>query len=508
MKKSKYSPYSNMKEIIDFAAEKFGDRDAFRWKNKKEICSKTYQELKTDSENFANVLNELGLTEKTVAVIGLTSYEWIISFFGIVNSASIAVPLDVQLPAAEACDLLNRAHVSCLVYDSIRADIPATAKKLCPNVKYYICMQKEKSDEEAQSWHELMETYKGSYSCEIDNEKLCLVMFTSGTTGKSKGVMLTHLNFTDNSCCFVSDIENGVALSVLPIHHAYCLTMDILKTLYEGATICINDSLMHIGKNLQTFQPTHMLLVPMILEGLYKKMRALEGKMPKEEIAKAVFGPNLRIIYSGGAYLSQEYIDNMKEYGISVLQGYGMTECSPVISSNSLAACKANSVGKLIPNCEGKIVEEEIWVKGSSVMMGYLDMPQETSETLTEDGWLRTGDLGYIDEDGFVFITGRKKNLIIMANGENISPEEIENVLGLEDLIKEIIVSGIDNGLAAEIFPDYEYAEAKGIEDIAGELQKLIDNYNKDMPQFRKLTKLVVRKEEFEKTPSKKIKRY
>lgn len=140
-------------------------------------------------------------------------------------------------------------------------------------------------------------------------------------------------------------------------------------------------------------------------------------------------------------------------------------------------------------------------------MMGYLDMPQETSETLTEDGWLRTGDLGYIDEDGFVFITGRKKNLIIMANGENISPEEIENVLGLEDLIKEIIVSGIDNGLAAEIFPDYEYAEAKGIEDIAGELQKLIDNYNKDMPQFRKLTKLVVRKEEFEKTPSKKIKR-
>lgn len=507
MKKSKYSPCSNMKEIVDFAAEQFGEKDAFCWKNKKEICSKTYQELKADSENFSNVLHELGLTEKNIAVIGMTSYEWIISFFGIVNSASTAVPLDVQLPAAEACELLNRAHVSCLVYDPIRADIIAQAKKLCPDIKHYICMQKEKSDEESYAWQELMEKYKGSYVCEIDNEKLCLVMFTSGTTGKSKGVMLTHLNFADNACCFTSDINNGVALSVLPIHHAYCLTMDILKTLYEGATICINDSLMHIGKNLQTFQPTHMLLVPMILEGLYKKMRALEGKMSKEEIAHAVFGPNLKIIYSGGAYLSQEYIDNMKEYGITVLQGYGMTECSPVISSNSLNECKANSVGKLIPNCEAKTVEEEIWVKGSSVMMGYLDMPEETKETLVEDGWLRTGDLGYIDKDGFVFITGRKKNLIIMANGENISPEEIENVLGLEDLIKEIIVSGVDNGLAAEIFPDYEFASMKGIEDIPGELQKLIDIYNKDMPQYKKLTKLMIRKEEFEKTPSKKIKR-
>lgn len=506
MKKSEYSQCSNMRDIIDIAAKKYGEKDAFQWKAKKEIQSKKYRELKEDSENVSRVLYELGMIGKNIAVLGATSYEWVISFFGIVNSGSVAVPLDAQLPAAEICDLLNRAHVSCFIFDSIRKDAAEQAKKLCPEIKYFICMQKEENSKD--NLHDLMEQYLGSFRCtEIDNEKLCTIIFTSGTTGKSKGVMLTHLNFADNATCFESDVkENGVALSILPIHHAYCLSMDILKTLYSGATICINDSLMHIGKNLQLFQPTHILVVPMILEGLFKKLQAIAEKMPKEEAVKAVFGANLKFIYSGGAYLRQEYVDEMKKYGITVLQGYGMTECSPVISTNGVEEHKADSVGKLIPNCEAKVVEEEIWVKGSSVMIGYLDMPEETKETLV-DGWLRTGDIGYVDEDGFIFITGRKKNLIIMANGENISPEEIENVLGISDLVKEIIVSGQDNNLIAEIFPDYDYAKAQEISNISEELQKLIDDYNIDKPQYRKVTKLIVRTEEFEKTPSKKIKR-
>ena len=378
MRKSEYSEFSNMKEIVDVAAERYGEKDAFRWKVKKEIFSKTYADLKKDSETISNVLNEFGLVGKHIALIGTTTYDWVISFFGIVNSASVAVPLDVQLPAADICELLNRAHVSCFIYDNIRADIAAEAKKQCPNITHYICMQKETSDDEAYALHEVMAKYPGSYECEIDNEKLCTIMFTSGTTGKSKGVMLTHLNFSDNATCFESDVREGVALSVLPIHHAYCLTMDILKTLYSGATICINDSLMHIGKNLQTFQPTHMLVVPMILEGLYKKMAAAAEKMSKEEAAKLVFGGNLKFIYSGGAYLRQEFIDGMDEFGITVLQGYGMTECSPVISTNKSDNRKAESVGQLIPNCEAKTVDGELWVRGSSVMMGYLDMPKET----------------------------------------------------------------------------------------------------------------------------------
>lgn len=504
MKKSEYSQCSSMKDMVNAAAEKFGTKDAFRWRVKKDVYAKKYSEFKQDTENISNVLDALGLVGGHIGLTGVTSYEWVASYFGIVNSGSVAVPLDVQLPAADLCELLNRAHTSCFIFDPIRKDVAEAAKKLCPEIKYLICMRKE---EGYLSLPELMEQHPGSFDVEIDNEKLCTIMFTSGTTGKSKGVMLTHLNLVDNATCFESDVKDeGVALSVLPIHHAYCLSMDILKTLYTGATICINDSLMHLGKNLAFFQPTHILLVPMILEGLCKKLAMAAEKLPKEEAAKMIFGPRMKYIYSGGAYLREEYVEKLAEYGITVLQGYGMTECSPVISTNTVDARKKDSVGKLIPNCEAKIVDEEIWVKGSSVMMGYLDMPKETSETL-EDGWLKTGDIGYVDEDGFIFITGRKKNLIIMANGENISPEEIENVLGCDDLVKEIIVSGQDNMLIAEIFPDAEYAQMKGIADIPGELQRQIDVYNQDLPQYKKIVKLIVRDEEFEKTPSKKIKR-
>ena len=228
--------------------------------------------------------------------------------------------------------------------------------------------------------------------------------------------------------------------------------------------------------------------------------------MPKKVIAKQAFGGNLKTICSGGAYLDPDYVTKFAEYGITILQGYGMTECSPVISNNLAWENKIGSVGKLLPNCEAKIVDEEIWVKGSSVMMGYYKMPEETAETL-EDGWLKTGDLGYIDEDNFVYITGRKKNLIILANGENVSPEEIENQICKEDLVKEIIVREKDKVIQAEIFPDYEYAKKKRIHDIPAKLQEIIDEYNSNAPVYKRILDLKVRETEFEKNTSKKIKR-
>ena len=195
------------------------------------------------------------------------------------------------------------------------------------------------------------------------------------------------------------------------------------------------------------------------------------------------------------------------EYGITILQGYGMTECSPVISTNLEWDSKEGSVGKLMPNCEAKTVDGEIWVKGSSVMLGYYKMPKETEETLVE-GWLRTGDLGYVDEDGFVFLTGRKKNLIILKNGENVSPEELENQLSKSPLVKEILVRERDSVIEAEIFPDLDYAKKKRIRDLTGSLQQVIDEYNAGLPAYKKIHGLKVRQEEFEKTPSKKIKRF
>lgn len=492
-------PVETMKDIIDYGAAAYGGQSAFRYKIRKEVFSKTYEEVKRDSESVSCILKNLDMLGKHVAVIGPTSYEWIISYFGVVNSGSVVVPVDVQLPAADVCELLNRADVSVLIYDELRADVAKMAKTACPGITCIISMQSELP--------RLLTEQGGSFGERPDKDSLCAILFTSGTTGKSKGVMLTHKNLTDNAVCLDMKIPAGtVSMTLLPIHHAYCFTMDILKGLYIGLTICINDSIMHVSKNMKLFKPEIVLLVPMVIESIYGKLRDSGGILPKKMVAKAAFGGSLHTICSGGAYLDPDYVDKFKEYGITILQGYGMTECSPVISTNLAWNCKKESVGKLIPNCEAKVVDEEIWVRGSSVMMGYYKMPEETAEAL-EDGWLKTGDLGYVDEDGFVFITGRRKNLIILANGENVSPEELENQLSRSPLVKEVMVSAGDRGIQAEIFPDYDYAKKKHVKDVESAIQGVIDDYNQTAPLYKKILHLVVRETEFEKTPSKKIKR-
>ncbi len=334
-------------------------------------------------------------------------------------------------------------------------------------------------------------------------------MYTSGTTGKSKGVMLSHKNLASNvENCYVEIAPGVVSMSVLPIHHAYCLTSGVLKSLSLGSCICIKDSIMHFAKNFKTFRPEVTLLVPLIIETLYQKLRDADPAIPKKMVANEVFGPNLKIIFSGGAYLNPDLVDFFEEYGISVLQGYGMTECSPVISNNNLLHSRNGSIGKPLANCEVKFVDEEICIKGSSVMMGYYKMPEETAQTLDSDGWLHTGDLGRMDEDGFLYITGRKKNLIILSNGENISPEELENELGKNDLVKEILVRENGTNIEAEIFPDEEYAQKNGITDIKGKLQDILDAFNKSVPIYKRVTALKVRDTEFDKNATQKIKRF
>lgn len=492
-------PMETMKDIIDYGAATYKKQDAFRYKVKKEVVSKTYEDVKQDSEAFGCVLKHLDMLGKHVAVIGPTTYEWVISYFGTVNSGGVVVPVDAQLPAKDVCELLNRADVSVLVYDELRTDVAVMVKEGCPGISHVISMQKDLPG--------LLETHQGSVSVELDRDKLCAILFTSGTTGKSKGVMLSHKNLTDNAVCLDMKIAPGtVSMTLLPIHHAYCFTMDILKGLYIGMIICINDSIMHVSKNMKLFKPEIILLVPLVIESIYGKLKDAGGLIPKKMVARAAFGGNLHTICSGGAYLDPAYIQQFKEYGITILQGYGMTECSPVISTNLSWESKDASVGKLIPNCGAKVVNEEILVRGSSVMLGYYNMPEETEETM-EDGWLKTGDLGYVDEDGFVFITGRKKNLIILANGENVSPEELENQLSRNPLVKEVIVSEQKAGIQAEIFPDYEYGKKKHVKDMEQALQQVVDEFNQDKPMFKKIYRLKVRETEFEKTPSKKIKR-
>lgn len=499
---------NTMKDIIGYAAQTYGKNPAIRYKVRKEVITKTYEDIKKDSEAFSRALDHMGMLEKHVAVIGPTTYEWIITYFGAANSGCVIVPLDAQLPAADVCELLNRADISVLVYDELRRDVAGMVKEKCPDIQYMISMQAKESTESIMSLREILKNHTGSFSCDLDPDKLCAILFTSGTTGKSKGVMLTHRNLTDNAVCLDMKIPAGtVSITLLPIHHAYCFTMDILKGIYIGMVICINDSIMHVSKNMKLYKPEIVLLVPMVIESIYKKLKESTGILPKKMVAKAAFGGNLKTICSGGAYLPPEMVGAFAEYGITVLQGYGMTECSPVISTNLEWDAKEGSVGKLLPNCEAKVVDEEIWVRGSSVMKGYYKMPKETEEAL-EDGWLKTGDLGYVDKDNFVFITGRKKNLIILKNGENVSPEELENEIGKSPLVKEIIVRETESVIEAEIFPDYEYTAKKRIKDVREKLQEVIDSFNKGLPPYKKIHGLKIREEEFEKTPSKKIKRY
>ena len=499
---------NTIEEILSRAAEAFGPEDAVRYKaGKNEVTAKSYRQLAEDSRRFSSALASLGMQGRHAAIIGPTSYSWLTAFFGTVNSGSVAVPLDVSLPAEELCELICRADVSVLVADEARADVIDLCKERCPGVTCVISMQQEESSDRALSLAALLKNGSDSFSFCPDPDRLCAILFTSGTTGKSKGVMLTHRSLAQNATCLDMKIPpRTVLLSVLPIHHAYCLSMDILKGISLGSVICINDSLLRVAKNIKLFRPDMILMVPLMIETLAKKMEDTKD-LPKKLVKNMIFGKQFHTICSGGAYLNPDYIDLFAQYGITILQGYGMTECSPVISTNLSWDIRKNSVGKLMPNCTAKVVDGELWVSGTSVMLGYYKMPEETAETLV-DGWLRTGDLGYVDEDGYVYLTGRQKNLIITKNGENVPPEELENRLGQHRLVQEVLVRESEGVIEAEIFPDYEYAKKKKIRDLAETLQGIIDEYNQGAPVYKRIYRLKIRETEFEKTPSKKIKRF
>ncbi len=499
--------YSTIREILADAERRFGKEDAVRYKVKKDtVESKTYSQLKKDSESFSCALDSLGEKGDHIAVIGATSYFWLLSYFGIVNSGRVAVPLDAGLPAEEICELTDRADVSVLVADEMRRDVIDMVKSRCPKLKYVISMQKEESGGEVLSLGRLLEEHEGTYDFIPEADSLCTIMYTSGTTGKSKGVMLTNRNMAENATCLDMKFpERTVLMTVLPIHHAYCLSMDILKGISLGSVICINDSLLRVAKNIKLFQPDMILMVPLMIETIAKKLEE-SAWLPPAIVKAKVFGKQFHTICSGGAYLNPAYIDLFARYGITIQQGYGMTECAPVISTNLSWNIRKDSVGQLMPNCEAKTVEEELWVRGSSVMKGYYKMPEETAQAL-EDGWLKTGDLGYVDADGFVYLTGRKKNLIITKNGENVSPEELENKLSEQRLVQEVLVREKEGVIEAEIFPDYEYAKKKKISDIRKSLQEIIDAYNQQAAAYKRIYGLKIRETEFEKTPSKKIKR-
>ncbi|WP_092324765.1 AMP-binding protein [Butyrivibrio sp. YAB3001] len=512
----------NIRTLWETIVENHKNLPAVRWLEKKDIHEKTYNELNEYVKHVRCMLEENGFNKAHIALIGTSSPEWIEGYLGIVSGQNVAVPLDAGLPDDELIELLQRSDSEALFLAPSKGNLAERVLSECPLIRKIWML----SPSEFAAFYMNEKDVEGA-----DSSEIATIIYTSGTTGKSKGVMLTQENLSDNVKYVEYYTEPGcVVLSVLPIHHAYCLVMDYLKTMSLGAVICINDSFIHMVRNMGIFKPQVMLMVPLMIETIYKKLSAAEqealenadiaktgaqGSVPDEimavirkGIAEKVFGGKLRIIFTGGAHLDPYYIEKFAEYGIDILEGYGMSECSPVISSNTPENHKPGSIGKLLKNVEVSFENGEILVKGSSVMKGYYKMPRETEETIV-DGWLHTGDKGYIDEDGYLFINGRVKNLIIMSNGENVSPEEIENKLSLNPLIGEVVVTGENNGLTARVYPDADVIEKKKYsdEETRDLIQKFIDEYNLSQPTYRHITALVIRKTPFIRNSTGKIKR-
>ncbi len=501
-------------DIVRHTCDLHHNLTAVSWKERKQIVCRTYAELDHDIALVRGFLNKEDLVKKHVVLVGPTSYEWITTYLALTTNGCTAVPLDAGLPAEELLELVERADAEAVFaspavkeFDAlVRSTASAQSGSRCPMLKKVFSLDGELLGQIRECGVEEV-----GFATDVKADDVCTIIFTSGTTGKSKGVCLTQQNLTDNVMSLRIDVKpGGVLLSVLPIHHAYCLTSDWLAGMYYGANIAINDSLLRMVKNMTVFNPDMMLMVPLMIETIYKKLQAVDSSIPKNIVKEQIFGPNLKTIFSGGAHLDPFYANAFKEYGIVVSEGYGMSECSPTISMNGMNEDEVvpGSVGKPLENVEVKFVDGELLVRGSSVMKEYYKMPVETAETIV-DGWLHTGDLAHLDENGYLFITGRVKNLIILSNGENISPEEIENKLALNPLIGEVIVTGKNNVLTAHVYPDQDVVEFKKLDEttIAAEIQKAIDAFNLSQPGYRRLTRLDIRTEPFIKSSTRKIKR-
>lgn len=494
-----------LSDLVRLSAEEFGSGTFIKEKAGKEISEKTFGEFFEDCKKVLGYFKPMGKLH--AAIIGATSYNYLVSRLGTVIGGNVAVPLDAQLSCEDICDLIRRADVTVLFYDSRFARYLEQIKEECPEVRTFVCLNRT---EEGLSLEDILAESQPEDPEEISPDSLAEIVYTSGTTGKSKGVMLSHGNYVDNTFCRDGEATaEDALLTLLPIHHVYCYTCDILLSLRYGTTVCVNDSMMRIPQNLKLFQPTVILLVPMIAATIYKQIKAAAAanpQIPVKAIAASVFGGRLKGIYSGGAYLDPALIKAYAELGIPIAQGYGMTECSPRISSIKLDEGSFGDVGIIVNGCQVRTEDGELLVKSPSVMKGYYKDPENTAEAITPDGWLRTGDLGYV-ENNRIYITGRKKNLIILSNGENVSPEELENKFVSADIVAEVLVYAEDGTVTAEIFPNQEYAAGKTRQEISAAITELIGNINKTVTSSKTIRRIRLRDTEFEKTTSKKIKR-
>lgn len=513
MSKVDYSKLHTVRDLLENSANVFGEKTFIKYFDGDEIAEKSFIDLRDNSLAICRYIRSVCPERMHVAIIGKTSYEYITAMTGALVSGNVFVPFAPNTTVEEGVELFEDGDIEALFYEDAFAE---TAKAIAEKYgKLKVCVNMGNADWFADIYEKYGadSEYAELSEVDLDPDECVTIIYTSGSTGKRKGVMLSSTNLIANITYTEFEHEEEETLvSVLPMHHIFCFTSDYFKSLLEGFTVCLNGDITNLARSLQTFQPTTMRLVPMICETLIRKIAILHKRFPQltpREAAEKVFGKNIKWMAVGGAYVSPALIDEYEKYGILVRQGYGMSETAPKITTGDNGNNHKYSAGKIMKSVfDVRIVDGEIQVKGKSVMLGYYKMPEETAAAFTEDGYLKTGDLGRFSDDGeHLYVIGRIKNLIILSNGENVSPEDIEKKFADEKVIKEIVVSGEDNKIVAEIFPDAEFVAAMGIEDVEAYLNEKIREANVGEKPEREITALRIRETPFPKTSSNKIKR-
>lgn len=540
---------SDIRQMLRSSAEIFADKPLFLVKRPpiSEYQPISFTQFKSDVESLGTQLYSLGYSGKRVVVIGENCYEWALTYMSVVCGLGVIVPVDKELPAEEVENVVRISQASLIVHSDKCADkvkgVEGVSKIPFSAVAGYV-----KSGEQL-----LFEGERKYVDAEITPDTMSILLFTSGTTGVSKGVMLSHRNICFDlmqMCQMVYIDEKDTFLSVLPLHHTYECTCGFLCQVYRGSTIAYCEGLRYIVKNMQEAKVTMMLCVPVLMESMYKKIwLGAEKKGRADVLRKAIklnnglkrigadmsgtlfkdihasFGGHLRLLISGGAAVDPKILAGLRDLGINALQGYGLTECAPLAALNRDRKYDDTSAGLETPEGKLEIFEPgedgigEIIYKGENVMLGYYNAPELTAEVI-RDGWFHTGDLGYIDRKGFLHITGRKKNVIVTANGKNVFPEELETYFGRNPFILECIVTGFmnerkhDYDIVAALVPNYDkFTEVYGPkgyteETVRNKMKEAVAEVNGCVQTYKHVTVTIIRSEELPKNSSRKIKRY
>ena len=557
----KYMEFTDLKDMLKKSGEMYGDNTAyvFKTEEKGKFREITHKEFRNDVNALGTALISLGLKDKRVAVISENRYEWCVGYLAVVTGTGVVVPLDKALPDNEIESLMIRSEIEAIIYSNKYDEVMNRVKEQGnTKVKYFISMDLDKKENDIYSQKELQEEgrklieagNREFLDAEINAEKMGIMLFTSGTTAMSKAVMLSHKNICSNIMdisAVISLFKEDRMLSFLPLHHTFECTVGFLYPISKGCSIAFCEGIRHIADNIKEYQVTAMISVPILYENMYKKvMKSIEKKGKLETVKKGIkisqfllkfgidvrkklfkeihdnLGGKLRLLVAGGAALDPEAEKGFNELGITMLQGYGLTESSPVIAAEDDKYRRLGSIGKAFPSIDVKIDspnEEgigELMAKGPSIMLGYYNNEEATKETL-EDGWIHTGDLAKIDKDGYIFISGRKKFVIVLKNGKNIYPEELETLVNKIEVIKESFVYGKpeDDGdykICAKIVYDKDLMKAMHNTENEEEIKEIIWNeikkVNKTMPAYKYIREISVTDKELIKTTTQKIKRF